>query len=131
MILPKSCNVSLSSDIIYLLGFVHFNLFHCLHRPEKDTEIFFDGTTPTFRCCSTLKVNENEKPKCVMQYQNENIFTAYFTGERELGEIGNRYFINEAVFHILCAKHRNFGFHVENIYCNLQEHSQWFKTEAK
>ncbi len=66
-----------------------------------------------------------------MQYQDENIFTAYFNGERELGEIGNRYFINEAVFHILCAKHRNFGFHVEDVYCNLLGNNQSLKMESK
>ncbi|XP_046458914.1 uncharacterized protein LOC124205516 [Daphnia pulex] len=99
-----------------------------ISMPEKETEIFFDRTTPTF--CCTLTISANEQPKCVMQYQNENICIAYLTGKVECSRY---YYINKPVINLSCAKHRRFGLQVEDVYCSLKHfrYNEWFKLEAK
>ncbi|XP_046458898.1 uncharacterized protein LOC124205502 [Daphnia pulex] len=100
--------------------------------PEKETEIFFDRTTPTFRCNS--KLDENGKSTCVMKYQNEDLFIAYFTGERELHTDSNRPFVIEPVINLSCVNHRNFGLKVEDIYCDIWDsdyENEWLKMESK
>jgi hypothetical protein len=79
---------------LYLfLSYVYFNVFHFLNRPEKDTEIFFDGTTPTFRC--VFKGSENGKSNCLMQYQKEDIFFAYFIGSITQHTTNRHYIISK------------------------------------
>jgi hypothetical protein len=100
-------------------------------RPEKDTEIFFDRTTPTFRCA--LQFNGKAgigKSKCLVQYQNEDIFVVCISGVEHRISCGYAY--TKAAIHLSCAKHRNFGLKVEDIYCSsiLQGYNQWFKMEA-
>ncbi len=100
------------------------------HRPEKDTEIFYDGTSPSFRCYS--KLDENGKSTCVMKYQNEDIFIAYFTGEYEYAK--DRRYVKQPVIHLSCVKHRIFGLKVEDVYCDVfdkDEENNWLKMESK
>ncbi|EFX82533.1 hypothetical protein DAPPUDRAFT_101112 [Daphnia pulex] len=86
--------------------------------PEKETEIFFDRTTPTFRCSLAFNKKETEQPTCVMKYQNdENICFAYNSNTE---------------IHLTCFKHKRFGLKVEDIYCKHHEGcNQWFKMEPK
>jgi hypothetical protein len=63
-----------------------------------------------------------------MQYQNENIFTAYLTGEVDWGNIV------KPVINLSCVKHRRFGLKVEDIYCSLNNagcNKLWLKMESK
>ncbi|XP_046458912.1 uncharacterized protein LOC124205512 [Daphnia pulex] len=103
--------------------------------PEEETEIFFDRTKPTFRCPWLLKKYENGQSKCVMQYQNENIFSAYYTEEKEIASQLNDD-ISKPVIHFTCVKHRTFGLQVEDIYCGMKEsgsrgYNRWLKMEPK
>jgi hypothetical protein len=79
-----------------------------------------------------------------MQYQNENIFIAYFTEEKEIdsqmsqGDINKPSGItgNEPVVHLTCAKHRSFGLQVEDVYFGMHGSSTrgykcWLKMEPK
>ncbi|XP_046458945.1 uncharacterized protein LOC124205542 [Daphnia pulex] len=94
--------------------------------PEKDTEIFFDGTTPTFRCDLSFNGSQIGKPKCLMQYQKEDVFFAHFTGHR------NGSIISKPGIHFSCAKHRKFGLKIEDVYFSCQPKPyKWFKMEAK
>jgi hypothetical protein len=106
-----------------------------LYRPEKETELFFDRTTPTFRCTSLLKKSENGQSKCVMQYQNENFLIAYFIEEiRSLDSQVNKDDNSKPVIHFTCDKHRSFGLQVEDVYCGMQGpvgFMQWLKMEPK
>jgi hypothetical protein len=109
------------------------------HRPEKETEIFFDRTTFTFCCSWTLDKAEEEETTCVMQYQNKDIVIAYITGkissEKSWDENSKkrckRQTIEEPVVHLSFAKHGHFGFKVEDIYCELGEDNEWMKMESK
>jgi hypothetical protein len=105
-----------------------------LRRPEEETEIFFDRTTPTFRCPWLLKKAENGQTTCVMQYQNENIFIAYFTEEKEIDSQSKQDESSKPVIHFTCVKHRTFGLQVEDIYCSMQDsrgYNRWLKMEPK
>ncbi len=98
-------------------------------RPEKDTEIFFDRTTPTFRCA--LEFNGSElragKSECLMRYLNKDIFVAYITGSEYTHDTSVCY--TKPVIHLSHAKHRNFGLKViEDIYCGIGHR---FKMESK
>jgi hypothetical protein len=108
---------------------VYFNLFfHCFHRPDKDTEIFYDRTTPTFRCGLGFHGSDNGTPICLMQYQKEDVFFAHFTG----GSSSKGIYISKPVINFSCAKHRKFGLKIEDVYLSCQpKHNQWFKMEAK
>jgi hypothetical protein len=107
-----------------------FNFSSLLHRPEKETEMFFDRTTPTFRCTSTFQISRdgNEQPKVVMQYQNENICVAYNIGT--LPYNGYAYIRNPEI-HLTCAKHLRFGLKVEDVYCRDANFNSWLKMESK
>jgi hypothetical protein len=62
-----------------------------------------------------------------MQYQEEDMFFAHFTGHCS----SDNRIISKPVIHFSCAKHRKFGFKIEDIYCShLQKNNQWFKMEA-
>jgi hypothetical protein len=67
-----------------------------------------------------------------MQYQNENICIAYFTGKVEYSHHfrNNDYYIAKPVINFACAKHRKFGLKVEDIYCQLTGYN-WLKMESK
>jgi hypothetical protein len=108
-----------------------YQLLPILHRPEEETEIIFDRTTLTFRCPWLLKKAENGQTICVMQYQNEDIFIAYFTEKKEIDSQSKQEGISKPVIHLTCAKHRRFGLKVVDIYCSLKGQDQWFKMEAK
>jgi hypothetical protein len=114
-----------------LLIFVR--LISPLFRPEKETEIFFDRTTPTFRCPLTVTKFESTQPKCVMQYQNEDICVSYYIGKPERRTDWDKSYIIEPEIHLSCAKHRRFGLKVEDIYCKHNQGicNQWFKMEPK
>jgi hypothetical protein len=60
-----------------------------------------------------------------MEYQDEELFFAYITGDY----VENHIFQPE--IHLVCAKHRRFGLKVVDIYCSLKGQDQWFKMEAK
>ena len=65
-----------------------------------------------------------------MQYQKEDAFFAYFTGHVS----SDRRVTTKPVVHFSCAKHRRFGWKVEDIYCcdtQLQGHKKWLKMEEK
>jgi speckle-type POZ protein len=67
-----------------------------------------------------------------MQYHNENICIAYFTGK--VGYVcGGRGFISKPVINLSCAKHHRFGLQVEDVYCILRSYgiNEWSKMEAK
>jgi hypothetical protein len=70
-----------------------------------------------------------------MQYQNEDLFIAYFTGERdEDTDRRHRPFVIEPVIHLSCVNHRNLGLKVEDIYCDIfdeDEDNNWLKMESK
>jgi hypothetical protein len=71
-----------------------------------------------------------------MQYQNENIFIAYYTKEKEIDSQLNQDDISKPIIHFSCAKHRSFGLQVEDIYCGMQGlgtlgYIQWLKMESK
>jgi hypothetical protein len=66
-----------------------------------------------------------------MRYQNENIFSAYLTGERELNTDDDYFYVDKPVIHLSCAKHRNFGFKVEDVYCDLDQENDWLKMESQ
>jgi hypothetical protein len=67
-----------------------------------------------------------------MQYQNEDIFIADFTG-RIGWDIPRHAFtvmhIEQPVIHCSCVKHPSFGFKIEDIY--FSDKSNWFKMESK
>jgi hypothetical protein len=72
----------------------------------------------------------------MMQYQNENIFIAYYTKEKEIDSQLNQDDISKPIIHFSCAKHRSFGLQVEDIYCGMQGlgtlgYIQWLKMESK
>jgi hypothetical protein len=110
--------------LIYLFCFFYLPKFYCLGRPEKDTEIFFDGTTPTFRCDWWFDGSENGKSKCLMQYQEEDMFFAHITGHCSSGN-GN----SKPVIHFACAKHRRFGLKVEDVYCGTKK--MWTRNSPR
>jgi hypothetical protein len=60
-----------------------------------------------------------------MEYQDEELFFAYITGDY----VENH--IIQPEIHLVCAKHRRFGLKVVDIYCSLKGQDQWFKMEAK
>jgi hypothetical protein len=66
-----------------------------------------------------------------MRFQNENIFSAYLTGERELNTDDDYFYVDNPVIHLSCAKHRNFGFKVEDVYCELNADNDWLKMESQ
>jgi hypothetical protein len=69
-----------------------------------------------------------------MKYQNEDIFIAYFTGEYEFVEDGERRYVIEPVIHLSCVKQRNFGLKVEDVYCDISDEvdkNVWLKMEPK
>jgi hypothetical protein len=69
-----------------------------------------------------------------MKYQNEDLFIAYFTGERDVDTDSNRPFVIEPVIHLSCVNYRNFGLKVEDVYCNIfdeDEDNNWLKLESK
>ncbi|EFX82544.1 hypothetical protein DAPPUDRAFT_240748 [Daphnia pulex] len=104
--------------------------------PEEETEIFFDRTTPTFRCPWLLKKSENGQSKSVMQYLNEKIFIAYFTEVKEIESQSKQDDPSIPVMHFTCAKHRRFGLKVEDVYCGMQGsgtrgYMLWLKMEPK
>jgi hypothetical protein len=66
----------------------------------------------------------------VLQYQNENICSAYFTGEEYEYSLIDE-FVTKPIIHLSCAKHHSFGFKVEDIYCGMKGRNQWSKMEAK
>jgi hypothetical protein len=74
-----------------------------------------------------------------MQYQNEDIFIAYFTGECEFayakdGEHLERRYVDNPVIHLSCVKHRIFGLKVEDVYCYIFDEDEeigWLKMESK
>ncbi len=107
-----------------------FNFSSLLRRPAKETEIFYDRTTPTLRSTLTFQLFEFEQSKCVLQYQNENICSAYYTGE-EYRYICSSEFVTKPIIHLSYAKHRSFGFKVEDIYCGMKGFQPWSKMEAK
>jgi hypothetical protein len=83
-----------------------------------------------------LKKAENDQTICVMQYQNEDIFIAYFTEEKQIDSQLNQSDNSKPVIHFTCAKHRTFGLQIEDIYCGMQEsvsrgYQQWLKMEPK
>jgi hypothetical protein len=110
-----------------LITLIVIRLIFPLFRPEKETEIFFDRTTPTFRCPCLLKSSEHGQTTCVMQYQKEDICVAYYIGE--IKKDGNNLYISKP--EISCAKHRRFGLKVEDIYCRHLGYNHWFKMEPK
>jgi hypothetical protein len=67
-----------------------------------------------------------------MQYQNEDIFLADFTGQRESNENGT-VLVRKPVIHLLCPKLSSFGLKVEDIYLSgvLQKRYNWYKMESK
>jgi hypothetical protein len=70
----------------------------------------------------------------MMQFQNENIFSAYFTGEVRWMEqwTTDKATISKPVFHFSCSKHRKFGLKIEDVYCeNTNMWNSWFKMESK
>ncbi len=105
-------------------------IFIYLIRPDKDTELFFDRTMSTFRCALSFKGSENGKSKCLMRYQNENIFSAYFTGEKVTNPTDKTTAISKPVIHFSCSKHRKFGLKIEDVYCK-HDWSHWLKMESK
>ncbi len=70
-----------------------------------------------------------------MKYQNEDIFVVCISGV-ECGKTVYSNSYTKTAIHLSCAKHRNFGFKVEDIYCSssiLQGYKykkQWLKMEA-
>jgi hypothetical protein len=73
-----------------------------------------------------------------MQYQNESIFIAYYTEEKEINSqlINQGYITKSVLIHFTCAKHRNFGLQVEDVYCGMPKsdklgYSKWMKMESK
>jgi hypothetical protein len=131
-LVPRSCNIFFSfiSEFGFLM-LLFLNISSLLHRPEKETEIYFDRTTPTFRCTSTFQISRdgNEQPKFVMQYQNENICVAYNIGATT-DPNGNAYISNPEI-HLSCAKHLRFGLKVEDVYCRDAYFNSWLKMESK
>jgi speckle-type POZ protein len=65
-----------------------------------------------------------------MQYQNENICIAYFTGKVEYSNsYRDYYYIAKSVINLSCAKHSRFGLKVEDVYCS--HGYEWLKMESK
>jgi hypothetical protein len=71
----------------------------------------------------------------VLQYQNENICIAYFTGKVEYSNTWHKSYSKmvKPVINLSCAKHRKFGLKVEDIYCSLDHgcYNEWLKMESK
>jgi speckle-type POZ protein len=72
----------------------------------------------------------------MMQYQNENICIAYFTGKVDYNEhFSNFFYIAKSVINLSCAKHRRFGLKVEDVYCKLLTsypiYDEWLKMDAE
>jgi hypothetical protein len=100
-----------------------------IYRPDKETEIFFDRTTPTFRCAFSF--NLSWPLVSVMQYQNEDIFFAHFTGQRELNGNGT-VLVHKPVIHLLCPNLCSFGLKVEDVYFSTPKpKDSWCKMELK
>jgi speckle-type POZ protein len=69
-----------------------------------------------------------------MQYQDENICIAYFTGKVVYNyHFLNSYSIAKPVINLLCANHRRLSLKVEDIYCSLlnKGYNEWLKMESK
>ena len=106
--------------------------FHFPRRPDKEAEIFFYGM-PTFRCGWTFDLKFNNLPsKCMMKYQNEDIFFAYITGKvEEHWENPRLSYVSHPWFHFLSAKHGSCGLKVEDIYLSGLLKGNWFKMELQ
>ncbi len=88
----------------------------------------------TFQCALAFKGSEKGKSKCMMRYQNEDIFSAYFTGEKVTNPTDKTTAISKPVIHFSCSKHRKFGLKIEDVYCqntNMWSSCSWFKMESK
>jgi hypothetical protein len=88
----------------------------------------------TFRCALSFKGSENGKSKCLMRYQNENIFFVNFALEKETNPTdkttaGTRA-VRTSVINFSCSKHRKFGLKIEDVYCKNTT-SHWYKMESK
>ena len=65
-----------------------------------------------------------------MQYQNEDIFLADFTGQYQLNGNGG-FWVRKPVIHLLCPKLSSFGLKVEDIYLGDRPKLKWYKMESK
>ena len=110
---------------------ISFNSFRFSHRPDKDTEIFFDRTTPTFQCCLSFEGERSNKSKSMMRYQNENIFFVNFTGEKVTNPTDKTTAINKSVINFSCSKHRKFGLKIEDVYYKHINSTKWIKIDSK
>ncbi len=70
-----------------------------------------------------FELSEWGKSKCIMQFHNEDIFFADYTGRK------NGKFVCEPGIHLLCPKLSSFGLKVEDIYFGAG--NNWFKMESK
>jgi hypothetical protein len=70
-----------------------------------------------------------------MQYQKEDIFFAYLNGKIEKETFSKSFYISKPEIHLTCAKHRDVGLKVEDIYFGLQDGLEdgfiWLKMESK
>ncbi len=114
-----------------MVSLICIRLISPLFRPEKETEIFFDGTTPTFRCSLTVTKLESTQPQCVMEYRNEDIFFAYLNGKIEKETFSKSFYFSKPEIHLTCAKHRDVGLKVEDVYFGLQDAFIWLKMEPQ
>jgi hypothetical protein len=113
---------------------VHFYIIYFPHRPDKETEIYFDRTTPTFRCDWTFDLRENNNSSTchLMKYQNEDIFFGYITGKAMWHTHCPNFYIPYPWFHFLGAKHRSCGLKVEDIYLSdIVPKRNWTKMELQ
>ena len=69
--------------------------------------------------------------KCMMKYQNEDIFFGYITGKVEFDTRYSKVCVRHPWFHFLCAKHRSCGLKVEDIYLSGLLKGNWFKMELQ
>jgi hypothetical protein len=68
-----------------------------------------------------------------MQYHNEDIFFAYYTGGTRGGTLTEtlREIISKPEIHFSCSKHRQFGLKFEDVYFKNCYYSKWIKMESK
>jgi hypothetical protein len=69
-----------------------------------------------------------------MQYQNEDIFFAYLNAKTEKETLSKSFYISKPEIHLTCAKHRDVGLKVEDVYFGLQDaliDFIWLKLEPK
>ncbi len=82
----------------------------------------FDRTASTFRCIWKFPMFESVQPNAMANYQNEKLFFAY---------VIPRPMSDEASIHFSCAKLRNFGVKVEDVYMNHISHkAEWVKMKS-